>query len=491
MKLVSTAAQVREMDRRVIEGLGLPGIALMETASRSVARAIARRHRAEAEQGVVVVCGGGNNGGDGYACARWLHGWGLPVQVYPLKEQLSGDAAINRDACKRLGVPFTDGLGKAGLLVDAVFGTGLDRPVGGRYRGVIEAMTGHPAPVVAVDLPSGIHADTGAVLGVAVPCVTTVTFGRLKLGLLGEPGADYAGAVEVADIGIEDGSAEAIAEIPEPEDLAPLWPRRAPSDHKTRSGHLLVVAGSEAMTGAAILACRGALAAGVGLLTVVGCRGMLSRLAGLPPEAMMVVSGDGARSEPVPAKVLERHTAVAAGPGLGAGGPLVGTMGDWLQHLWETSGLPLVYDADALPHTQGGSAAPRLITPHPGEAGRLLGASVHEVQADRFTAARQLASDGKVALLKGRNSLVAAERARISVNAANSPVLGTGGSGDVLTGVLGALLARGVSARDAARLGAWVHGRAAQLLEAQRSQGWTTADVAAAIPVAIEELLTA
>ncbi|MBW1877614.1 MAG: NAD(P)H-hydrate epimerase, partial [Deltaproteobacteria bacterium] len=293
MKLVSTAAQVREMDRHVIEDLGVPGIALMETASRAVARAVARLHRADAERGVVVVCGGGNNGGDGYACARWLHGWGLPVAVYPLKEQLSGDAAINRDACRRLGVPFTDGLGDAGLLVDAVFGTGLDRPVGGRYRGVIEAMAAHSAPVLAVDLPSGIHADTGAVLGVAIPCATTVTFGRLKPGLLGEPGADYAGVVEVADIGIEVGGGDAVAEIPEPGDLAPLWPRRAPGDHKTRSGHLLVVAGSEAMTGAAILVCRGALAAGVGLLTVVGCRGMLPRLAGLPPETMMVVSGEG------------------------------------------------------------------------------------------------------------------------------------------------------------------------------------------------------
>ncbi len=489
MRQVSTAAQVREMDRRMIEDLGLPGIALMETAARAVASAIVERHAAAARQGVLVVCGAGNNGGDGYAIARWLHGWGFQVTLKALKPPSGGDASINEAVCRRLGVPATDGWPEAGLVVDAVFGTGLDREVTGAWRDALLTLAGYEAPIVAVDLPSGLHADTGAVLGVAVRATTTVTFGRVKPGLLAEPGAAYAGEVVVADIGLEAAGGEAIGEVPDPEDLAPLWPRRASGDYKTRSGHLLVVAGSAAMTGAAILVCRGALAAGVGLCTVAASRGMLGRLAALPDEVMLLPTGEGDRTEPVPAASLTRFTALAAGPGLagGDGAPLA--LGGWLQHLWERSRLPLVYDADALPFALGGSVAPRVVTPHPGEAARMLGCRVTDVQGDRFGAAARLAGDGNVALLKGRNSLVAAQGAPISVNPANSPVLATGGSGDVLTGVIGALLARGVSARDAARLGAWVHGRAGVLLETRRPSGWVAGDVAAAVPEAIAELL--
>jgi len=484
---VSTAAQVREMDRRVIEDLGVPGVALMEVAAREVAVAIRERHADEARRGVVVACGAGNNGGDGYAVARWLHGWGFPVSVWALTHDLRGDAATMREACRRVGVPFVDGLGAAGLIVDAVFGTGLSREVTGAWHDAIGAIVAHPAPVVAVDLPSGLHADTGAVLGIAVRATTTVTFGRLKPGLLAEPGADLAGHVVVADIGLEVAGGDAVAGVPDVADLAPLWPRRAAGDHKTRAGHLLVVAGSVPMAGAAVLACRGALAAGVGLCTLVAARATLPRLAALPPEVMVLISGEE-RLEPL-SGALSRFTALAAGPGLGGGGALDPALGRWLAHVWESTRLPVVFDADALPSALGGAPGARVITPHPGEAARRLGVSAADVQADRFGAAARLATDGVTALLKGRHTLVATEGQPIAVNPTNAAVLATGGSGDVLTGVIGALLARGVSARDAARLGAWVHGRAGERLAARRPEGWTADDIAGAVPDAVGDLL--
>jgi hydroxyethylthiazole kinase-like uncharacterized protein yjeF len=255
----------------------------------------------------------------------------------------------------------------------------------------------------------------------------------------------------------------------------------------TRAGHLLVVAGSVAMGGAAVLACHGALSAGVGLCTLLAPRAMIPRLAALPPEVMVQVSGED-RLEPVTGG-LSRYTALAAGPGLGGGGDLDPTVARWLAHLWESTRLPLVFDADALPSALGGAPAARVITPHPGEAARRLGVTAAAVQADRFGAVARLATDGATALLKGRHTLVAAEGHPISVNPTNAAALATGGSGDVLTGVIGALLARGVGARDAARLGAYVHGAAGVRLALQGGDGWTASDIAVALKGAVVDLL--
>ncbi len=485
---VATAAQVRELDRRVIEDLGLPGVALMEVAARGVAKAIVRHHAEDARRGTVVVCGGGNNGGDGYAVARWLDQLGFPVSIWSLDDQSKGDAAIMREAARRLQIPEVEKLGEAWLIVDALFGTGLDRPVTGHKAAAIVAMNEHPAPVVAVDVPSGLHSDTGAVLGVAVEAAHTVVLGRHKAGLFCGAGPDLTGHLTLVDIGLDALAtyADASAELPEAVDLAPLWPVRARGDHKNRSGHLLVVAGSANMAGAAILTCRGALGAGVGLVTLVVPRNATPRLQGLAPEVMLLVHGDGDVLPDVPADALRGRTAVAAGPGLGGGAPLTASLATSLRALW-AGPLPAVFDADALVAATGPSTAPRVITPHPGEASRLLSIETDAVQADRFAAVARLAGD-HTALLKGRYTLVASASRRVSINPRNSPVLGSGGSGDVLTGVIGALLARGVAAHDAARLGSWVHGRAGERLEARRSGGWTAADVAHELPDAIAEL---
>ena len=485
---VSTAAQCRAMDAHGIDTLGIPGVALMETASRLVAVAIRERFALEAARGVVVVCGGGNNGGDGYALARWLHLWGFEVRLWSLSTESSGDAGAFRGVARAMGLAQVTGLGEAGLVVDAVFGTGLARPVEGVWADVIDAINAHPSPVVAVDVPSGLSADTGAVLGTAVRADLTVTFARLKPGLLAEPGAALAGEVLVADIGLPE-QVPHVAELAEPHDLASLWPLRGAADHKNRSGHLLVVAGSRTMAGAAILACRGAMAAGAGLVTLAAPRGAWARLGALPPEVMLFEAGAGDLAEPLPDAALQGRTAMAAGPGLGGGiTDLKPAMAAWLEGVWREHPLPLVFDADALRHTVATERLDRVLTPHPGEAGRLLGCSAADVQADRFGSAARLAERG-VALLKGRHTLVAQRGTPTAVNPTGAPTLATGGSGDVLTGIVGALLARGVPGVDAARLGAWVHGRAGELLAEERAEGWTAGDVVEAVPHAIEELV--
>ncbi len=482
MKWVSTGAQCRELDRRLIAA-GVPGVALMETAAHGLAAAIAEKYAMEARRGVVIVCGGGNNGGDGYGCARWLAAWGFEVRLWHMASASRGDAAVFRAVCDRLRIPSVQSLENAGVVVDAIFGTGLDRPLNEEVSRVTAQIAAFPGPVVSADLPTGIHSDTGMALGIPVRATMTVTFGRLKAGLLTGDGLENAGEVRGVDLG-QDGVATAedhIASVSEAESLAKEWPQRGKTDHKNRSGHLLLVAGSERMAGAAVLAARGALAAGVGLLTLATPRDALVRLAGLPAEAMWIPLEEGLSDA-----ALVGRTAWAAGPGLGAlGEPILRR----LQELWAAGPLPAVWDADLLAALVPSQSDQRVITPHPGEAARILAVQTAEIQGDRFGAARRL-TQGRTALLKGRNTLVASPDGQISVNPTNSPVLGTGGSGDVLLGVIGGLLARGVDAATAARLGAWVHGRAGELLENQRSNGWTASDIAERVPVAIDELLS-
>jgi ADP-dependent NAD(P)H-hydrate dehydratase / NAD(P)H-hydrate epimerase len=323
------------------------------------------------------------------------------------------------------------------------------------------------------------------VLGRCVRAVRTVTFARTKLGMWVGEGPARCGAVDVVDIGLAastSGAERAAAEIPGWDDLGPLWPGRPDAEHKGAHGHLLVVAGSAAMVGAAILTCRGALAAGIGRCTLVATRAMRPRLAALPPEVMVLDGGEGDVLTDLPD--TGPYDALAVGPGLGGGAPLPGALARALGALWASDPRPCVFDADALPCTSapGEGSGPRVLTPHPGEAGRLLGTSSREVQADRIAAAARLAERG-VALLKGQNTVVAAGGAALpSLNPTGSGALATGGSGDVLTGVIGALLARGLPARDAARLGAFVHGRAGEQLTALRPDGWTASDVADRIP---------
>ena len=486
MKWVCSAAQARALDRFVIKTIGVPGVALMELASRAVATHIQKQYAAAAQQGVVVVCGGGNNGGDGYGCARWLHLLGFPVSTLSRSDSLTGDALTMRNACQRAGVPEVTELGAPGLIVDALLGTGLSRAVDGELAALVEAIN-QCSCIVAVDIPSGLCANTGAVLGIAVRATSTVTFGCYKRGFFGEPGADCVGDVVVADIGLGAASVPMEVGVLEADDIDEMWPRRAGSDHKGKSGHLVVVAGSTPMAGAAVLACHAALRSGVGLVTLVCPRGIYPRLERLDPAVMVVFGGEHEYVEGVPSAVLEKADAVVCGPGLGGGAPLQSGLQRTLQDMWRTSSKPMLFDADSLVAMVDAPGGPRVITPHPGEAARLLGSDSATIQADRFKALQALTKWGATVVLKGRNSLVG-DGVLTSINPTGGPVLATAGSGDVLCGVIGALLARGVDCSESARLGVYVHGSAGDVLAEVRSQGWSASDIVEAIPRALERL---
>lgn len=466
---ISTAAQCRALDAEAIER-GVPGICLMETASRAVAEVAHERFDADR---ILILCGAGNNGGDGYAAARWLRVWGYDVAVWSLADASSGDAGVMREAAARHGVPERDETFEPDLVIDALFGTGLTRPVEGEARSMLEQAASYGVPVLAVDLPSGLHADTGEVLGFALRADHTVTFGRHKPAFY-TGGRAYTGTITVVDIGLHP-SAHTVARVLGPADVrAPARPDLA---HKNRLGHLAVIAGSEAMAGAAVLTCLGALAASPGLVTLFAPPEALPRLGALPPEVML-------RTMSVPDAIRESasYDALAIGPGLGGGDPLPSEVRSAIEDL-QRSERTVVVDADALvPVDEPGPGIVR--TPHPGEAARLLGCSTSEIQADRFEAARAL---GGTCVLKGPCSLIHSPTG-LAVSPWSTSVLATAGSGDVLTGVIGGLLARGLAPAAAARLGVYVHGRAGVLLEQERRDGWSASDIATAVPDAMAEL---
>jgi NAD(P)H-hydrate epimerase len=481
MRLVGSA-EMREIDRAAIEAFAIPSLTLMDRAGRAVADAAA----ALAGPGgrFVVVCGGGNNGGDGYVAARVLRAAGRDARVIALVpvERLSPDARAVREQADRAGVPIDEGVlspieaGVGDVVVDAIFGTGLARPPDGAFAeaiGRIEAARAAGARVLAVDVPSGLSADTGRPLGGCVRADRTVTFGFLKRGLVLHPGPAYAGDVTVDDIGIP---AEAARRVPVGCELLTelearlLVPPRPAEAHKGDAGRLLVVAGSSGKTGAAHLALTGALRGGAGLVTLAARPEVLPfALAGRPEAMSVALAGAGplGRSDLQPLlAAAEGADALAIGPGIPRG-PETAAL---LRALLQRAGKPAVLDADALnalagdPLSAGGLGVPLLLTPHPGEMARLCGATIAEVQADRIgIAARKAREWSATVLLKGARTVVADGSAPPAVIATGNPGLATGGTGDVLTGLCGALLAGGLPPSAAGRVGAWVHGRAADL----------------------------
>ncbi len=506
-----TAAGMRARDLHTIEALGVPGDLLMESAGRALAEAalplLADRARAR------VIAGSGNNGGDGLVAARHLALAGVAVRIHLVGDpgRLRGDAARNLERARRLGLEVEDagGLRPARadreLLIDAVFGTGLSRPVEGPAAEVLRLVAearARGARVVAADLPSGLDADTGSPLGPVPPADLTVTFGLPKLGLALEPGRSLAGRVLVARIGIADdlpagASAEAEAMLPTARAAAAALPPRPPEGHKGRFGHVLVVAGSHGKTGAAALAALGAARVGAGLVTVACSEAVHDVLEVKLTEAMtapLPAGPAGALGLEAVDRVLElaiERDVVVLGPGLGREPETVAAVRRMVGGL---SG-PLVVDADGLfalpdPAALKGRRSPPIVTPHPGEAGRLLGRSPAEVNADRVRSARDLAEGGgAVAVLKGAATVCAEAGGRISVNPTGGPALATGGTGDVLAGMVGGLLAQGLDPFGAAWVGAFVHGLAGDLLARRRgSAGVLAGEVAEVVPEVLRRL---
>jgi NAD(P)H-hydrate epimerase len=512
---VLTAEEMRRADRRAIDEIGLPGPVLMENAGAAVARVVLERFAAARR--VVVLCGRGNNGGDGFVVARRL-GTRATVLLLGSREGVSGEALVHLRAAERSGTAIVDvpdaaacaaaleRLGDADLVVDAVLGTGLRQAPSGLAAAAIvwtSARLGAGVPVVAVDLPSGVPSDGGAFDWPAAAATVTVTFAALKRGHVLPPAAAHCGEVVVADIGIPPAClAESSPSLflLEDRDAAAAFPRRPRGAHKGDFGHLLIVAGSVGKTGAAVLAAAGALRCGAGLVTVATPEPCLPLVAAGRAEAMTAplpatVEGGLAESalEPLLGLCRERD-AVALGPGLGAH-PQTRAL---VRAFVRACPVPLLVDADGLnAFAASGDApaavallrreAPTVLTPHPGEMARLAGRSGRDVQAARPETALGLAREtGAVVVLKGERTIVADPVGHAAVCPAGNPGMATGGTGDVLSGAIGALLARH-GALLAATAGVLVHARAGDLAAAARGEDGTTAgDLAEALPSAIE-----
>jgi NAD(P)H-hydrate epimerase len=494
---------MRSLDEHTIEELGVPGEILMESAGRAVAEEVLAWLPPTGT--VVVVCGRGNNGGDGFVVARHLQLLGVRVRAAVLGDPkgLRGDARANYDRACAAGVAVDGERWRApavGVIVDAVFGTGLTRETGGAAAACIRRINaaresrGGAVRVVAVDLPSGLCADTGQVLGVAVAADATVTIQAPKLGLALEPGRSLAGQVKVARIGIAEDAPNVAAD-------AELWtrfgvgeqlPDRPAAGHKGSFGHTLIVAGSEGKTGAAALAAEGAARAGAGLVTIACPAGLNDILEIKCTEAMTVPVPDtseralAAGAAGVLGDLAAERDVVGLGPGIGRNAETQKLVRAWVPRLRK----PLVIDADGLfafagdPEGLASRKAATVLTPHPGEAGGLLGVPAAEINRDRLAAARALAArSGSVVLLKGAASIIAAPDGRATVNPTGGPNLGSGGTGDVLTGVVTGLLAQGVPAFEAAALAAFVHGAAADRIAATNgNSGLLAGDLAGALP---------
>lgn len=471
---VLTAAEAREADRAAIEGYGIPGLLLMEHAARAVADAA----RALLLPGgrVVVVAGAGNNGGDGYAAARLLHVAGVPVSVVALASELRGDAAQNAEIWERVGgvsAPFGDGVlaefGEGDVIVDAIFGTGLSREPSGDYAAAIDAVRAareRGARVLAVDLPSGLSADTGSPIGAVIAADATVTFGTLKRGHVLHPGVELCGPVRVADISLPPPAIVATPEVRLLDETlvrALLPPRRADT-HKGTFGHVLTLAGSFGKSGAAALCARSALVGGAGLVSVAARAEVIPSVLAHAMELMGVpLAGDGSLSladEPALREALQGKSAWLAGPGI----PRGEETGELLARLLRAAQAPVVLDADALNALAGREIEANVevvVTPHPAEMGRLAGLSTHEVQADRIGVAQRFAiGNGCHVVLKGARTVVADPNGDVAICPTGNAGMATAGSGDVLGGLIAALLAQGLPAAAAARVGVYVHGLA-------------------------------
>ena len=483
MKPVVTTAEMRALDRATIDDVGLPALTLMETAGRAVAAAALEM---VGEGGhVAVVCGPGNNGGDGFVAARVLRAAGIEAVAYlaVARERIKGDAAAHLQILERSGglvrmadtpaaLAEVDGAITAGLAIDAVFGVGLERPIEGHFAEVIAAINRAPR-TLALDIPSGLDTDTGGVLGVAAQAERTVTMAALKIALVSAPGFAYCGRVDVCDIGVPPGvlaTQDIRAGLVEESDVTRWLPRTTPMDHKGTRGHVLVIGGMTGMRGAGRLASLAGLRAGAGLVTLAATG---------EPTAEDPVMTRSISDGPLGA-LLDGKAAVVIGPGLGRDERARGWVSEVL-----ASGVPAVVDADALfvaGDQLAGAAGPIVITPHPGEAARLLGTNASEIEADRVRAARALAAKTRaVVVLKGARTITCDGSLGddfCSINPTGGPSLGTGGSGDVLAGVIGALCAQRVSPHDAARAGAFVHGRAGdELVASHGMRGVVSSDL--------------
>ena len=510
MKVV-TAQEMRQIDRGAIEQIGIPGAILMEHAGSAVVRTI-RQHFPKCRH-IAVVVGKGNNGGDGLVVARQLALTGQPIQIFLVSppESFTGDALINLQIAQNLNLPITQVLSEnalqalksqiasADLIVDSIFGTGLRGGVHGFIGDVIECINAMGQPVVAIDLPSGLSADTGLAEGACIQATYTVTMGLPKRGNLIHPGATLTGQLEVADIGFPPSVIDAQniqINWTQPSDAARWLPSRQTYSHKGTYGRVFVVAASTGMTGAAALTSAGALRVGAGLVTLGAPKSLnpilevkLTEVMTLPlPETVEGALALEAKSHIIDA--VERNKSVLAiGPGLSQHPQTI----KLVHSVIHETNTPTVIDADginALSKSKDmlSSLSPQtVLTPHPGEMARLIGGTVAALERDRIGIAQQFAQVHDVTLvLKGAPTVIAGSNGEVWINSTGNPGMATGGMGDVLTGLIAGLMAQKVSPFDAALLGVYLHGLAGDIVaESIGMHGLMAGDVLNNVPKAI------
>ncbi|MCP4301184.1 MAG: NAD(P)H-hydrate dehydratase [Gammaproteobacteria bacterium] len=483
---IYSVASVREIDRTAIEDHGIPGYTLMTRAGAASVRA-ARQRFPDAKRWQ-VVCGAGNNGGDGYVVARLAASEGIVVSVLTLVEleSLKGDAATAcGDFAAEGGVvmAWAGELDKeADLLVDGILGSGLERDVGGEYAKAVVAINEHSAPVIALDIPTGIHGDSGSRLGCAVNADLTVTFVGLKTGLFLDDASNCCGELVYEGLDIPDECRSGVSpEFRRIDDelMHDVLPPRKRAAHKGDFGHVLVIGGGDGMPGAVRLCGESALRAGAGRVSIATAPSHAAILTATRPELMSHGIADAADLEPL----LEKADVIAFGPGLGRS--------DWAKALFKVvaaDSRPAVWDADALNllAESRNSAKKRVITPHPGEAGTLLGLSTADIQSDRVAAVQALQKRyGGIAVLKGAGSLISSGGDAPSMCTSGNPGMASAGMGDVLTGIIAALLGQGLTVEQAALAGVEAHARAGDIAAAGGQRGLIATDLIAALRAVI------
>ena len=516
MKIV-TGTEMQTLDRRTIIDAHIPSAVLMERAGEGIVRHLEDYCGPARGKTITILCGKGNNGGDGLVVARLLHRRRARIHVMLLTSitdlsrdtaamyrrfiRLAGRAAIVRfrsaDQARAL-------LASSDILVDALLGTGLSSAVTGAYREAIELINGAGKPVIAIDIPSGLHADTGAILGRAIRATLTITCGLPKLGLYVNAGIDQAGTIRVVDIGIPPAYVEAIESrtlLLTHDDAFQSLPKRIPSAHKGTFGHAGIIAGSVGKTGAAALAAQAALRVGAGLVTVATPSSVNDVLEAKLLEAMTMPLPE-TKARTLARSGLDRilafiqaRTAIAIGPGLSTHHETVELVQALMKHL----DRPSVLDADALNALTGRALllteckAPPILTPHPGEMARLeVDATTQSVNADRIGTAKRFAQErGVFIVLKGARTVIARPDGLVAICPTGNPGMATAGTGDVLTGMIVGLLAQGVPAWDAACTAAYYHGLAGDLAAQQLGQpGLLASDLIAQIPYALQRTKT-
>ncbi len=506
---VVTPEQMKEIDETAINDFGIPGMVLMENAAFGVVREVRKILGDIPGKRVAVLAGKGNNGGDAFAVARHLFNMGACTNVYVFSKlaDIGGDAKTNLDILVKMGIEINEvtkdekvdeikaGVKWAEVVVDGLLGTGLKGEVKGVMASIIELVNNCSVPVVAVDIPSGVNGETGKVSKACIRARTTVTFTFPKLGQLIHPGCEYVGNLEVVDIGIPKAAVDTTrikSHLIDLEYVTKLLPKRREDSNKGTYGKVLVVAGSRGMTGAASLTGLSALRSGAGLVYMAAPLSLVQIYASTLIEAVTIPFEDGNEGklgrESIPGilKQLESVGVAAVGPGLSAGAEIA----DVVYSIIKNSQVPIVLDADGINvlakdvSILKGLKTQMVITPHPGEMARLIGASVREVQDDRVNVARTFSKQwGVITVLKGSRTIIASPEGEIYINTTGNPGMATGGSGDVLTGVIAGLIGQGLKPLDASIAGVHLHGLCGDRIAARKGEyGMIAGDLVQEIP---------